>query len=870
MASEANGVINDVATSDFVIQEHEPQDDGPRFFGIRHLSAAGAWHLKSFLDAVQPELVLIESPSDTTPLIADLCQKGVKPPVAIMCYTTQVPVHSLLYPLAAYSPEYQGILWAHGHRKECRFIDLPSAVKAPLYQLQEKLRILRIEEEMRADAIGTGPETEGHEDAGHGDAGHGDAGSEDTGHGDAGPGDAGSENAEPGDARSENAGPGEPTMTDDPSNVSEWFGELSRTGAYYRYNSRLYDRVAEIANEKDFESYWERYFEHNLATDVYLKAVTLHSTEMRALTAGYELEAAPLDASINALREGYMKRCINQAIAEGYSPGRIVVILGAYHVAGVMACEPMSDEELARLDRVETRVTLMPYSYYRLSSFSGYGAGNNAPFYYEMMYNAMEKGTLDALPSRYLTEVSRVYREKHGYSSTASVIEGVRLARSLQYFHKGLLPTLADLHDSAVATLAGGEITAIIESFAAVDVGTCIGELPEGVSQTPVQDDMNRQIKILKLEKYKSVVKQTLDLDLRENRRVQSEIAAFLDLERSVFLHRLAFLGIGFAYKENRSQENASWAECWMLVWTPEVEIQVVETVLLGDTIKAAAAYLLKDRLEKTVDVLEVAALVRVACECRMEESIPQMVARLQELATESESFTGVAGAAREISFLIQYGSLRRFATEPFAPILRQLFLKGSLLLYPSASCNDETAREMAEGMTQLHLITQENDDLSDDIWLAKLEDLALAHDRNPYLCGFAFSILMERGKVEEDKLAAQVSLHLSPGNTAQAGAAWFEGLSRRNRYLLLSRLVLWQQLDVYLEGLDDEGFKRAMVCLRRAFAAFEPNEKAGVCDILAELWGIDAGRVGEYLQEELSEEENKALDDLGDFDFDF
>ncbi|MDR2736263.1 MAG: DUF5682 family protein, partial [Gracilibacteraceae bacterium] len=625
---------------------------------------------------------------------------------------------------------------------------------------------------------------------------------------------------------------------------------------------------AELAGEKDFESYWERNFEHNLAADVYMKAVALHSAEMRTMTAGYEREAAPLDASINALREGYMKRCVSQAIAEGYAPDKIVVILGAYHVVGVMACEPMSDEELAQLTRVETRVTLMPYSYYRLSSFSGYGAGNNAPFYYEMMYEAMAKDALDTLPSRYLTELSRVYREKHGYSSTASVIEAVRLAQSLQYFHGGLLPTLADLHDSAVATLAGGEIAAIAESFAAMDVGVRIGALPEGVSQTPVQDDMNRQIRTLKLEKYRTVVQQSLDLDLRENRRVQSEVAAFLDLERSVFLHRLSFLGIEFARKENRRQQGASWAENWVLCWTPEVEIQVVETVLLGDTLEVASAYLLKERLEKAVDVLEVAALVRVACECRMEESIPQIAARLQALATESESFAGVAGAAREISFLIQYGSIRRFATEPFEPILRQLFLKGALLLYPAAACNDETARDMADSMTQLHLITQEHDGLSDDIWLAKLDTLARSGDRNPYLCGFAFSILMERGKVEEDVLAAQVSLHLSPGNTAQAGAAWFEGLSRRNRYLLLSRLMLWQQLDVYLEGLDSEGFKRALVCLRRAFAAFEPNEKAGVCDILAELWGIDAGGVAEYLQEELSEEASKTLDDLGDFDF--
>ena len=44
-----------------------------------------------------------------------------------------------------------------------------------------------------------------------------------------------------------------------------------------------------------------------------------------------------------------------------------------------------------------------------------------------------------------------------------------------------------------------------------------------------------------------SLVQQELDLDLRENRRVKSEEAAFLDLHRSSFFHRLRVLGVSFA-----------------------------------------------------------------------------------------------------------------------------------------------------------------------------------------------------------------------------------------------------------------------------------------------------------------------------------
>ena len=70
---------------------------------------------------------------------------------------------------------------------------------------------------------------------------------------------------------------------------------------------------------------------------------------------------------------------------------------------------------------------------------------------------------------------------------------------------------------------------------------------PQGVSRTSIQEDFERILNELKLEKYKTTVKQELTLDLRENRRVKSEAAAFLDLHRSSFFHRLRVLEIGFA-----------------------------------------------------------------------------------------------------------------------------------------------------------------------------------------------------------------------------------------------------------------------------------------------------------------------------------
>ena len=98
----------------------------PHVFGIRHLSPAGAYYVREYLDRAEPELVLIEGPEDFSELIEDLGSDEVKPPVAVMAYTKELPIRTFLYPFALYSPEYQAIRWAREHCCACLFCDIPS------------------------------------------------------------------------------------------------------------------------------------------------------------------------------------------------------------------------------------------------------------------------------------------------------------------------------------------------------------------------------------------------------------------------------------------------------------------------------------------------------------------------------------------------------------------------------------------------------------------------------------------------------------------------------------------------------------------------------------------------------------------------
>ena len=795
----------------------------PHIFGVRHLSPAAAWHLRQLLDRVRPKLVLIEGSDDADELIPHIVSPKSKLPIAILAYTADAPVRTFVYPLATYSPEYQALVWCQEKKAKARFMDLPASVFLGLMDRDDGTAVLDSDK----------PEKK----------------------------------------------------KDDPKPTQDDEDETEAAPLVEEKPSDIYNQIAALAGEPDYETYWERHFEQLHADNSYLNAARSYGSELRAME-----DFSTRHAAENLVREAYMRRKIQQAIADGFKPEQIVVVTGAFHATALGPEQPpMTDEEFAKLRRRESRMTLMPYSFFKLSSQSGYGAGNHAPAYFEMVWNSFNEvgqasslsipertkerrqaGSVShsSLPTLFLTHVVRELRAAGTFRSTAEVIEAVRLAEAMADM-KNSSPTLRELQDAAVTLLGQGDPAVVRESLLRVEVGTAIGSLAKGVSQTSIQDDFYRELTRLKLDQFKTSVRRELDLDLRENRRVKSAEAAFLDLHRSSFLHRLAALEVSFGQKLQVRQEGTTWAERWALQWTPEAEIAIVEAVLLGETIELAVAFKFKQRLEKCASIAEAAATIRQACECGMSGSIELARQTLQRLANASSDFTALAGATHELGLVIRYGDVRQFDAEPLKPLLEQLFLEGALALVGAANCDLAGAKKMVTGMNELNKVALDYTTLIDEpLWIGELQKLARADHLNPQLSGYACALLVERNLISNDELAREVSRRLSPGIEADLGAGWFEGLAKRNRYALLTRLVLWEQLAGYVASLTDEEFKRALVFLRRAFGDFSPAEKRSITENLGEIWGANPDTVSEVLSEELTEKEKKKLDELSDFNF--
>ena len=459
-------------------------------------------------------------------------------------------------------------------------------------------------------------------------------------------------------------------------------------------------------------------------------------------------------------------------------------------------------------------------------------------------------------------------REHGGIVSSAQVIEATRLARELAIIRGGSVPTLEDLKDASITCMGGGSFGEMAMGFAETDIGKKIGSVPQDAMQTSIQSDFASKLKQLKLEKYKELVATPLQLDLRENLRVKSKESAFLDLNRSFFLYRLVVLGIDFAKIKRSSQDNATWAENWILQWTPEAEIQIVESVLKGDTIADAVAFVLSERLLEATKISEVADVIEDAFNCGLPKIVEGAKRSLDETANGAIAMCDIADTVSKLSNMISFGDIRKLDREPLIPIVKRLCIRASLMLVGESACDDIAAAALAEDIQKIHNVFMVQDFLDESLWFDKLTELSNRDDLNTKISGLATAILLDAGKIDEPTLRKEVSRRLSVGMPAELGANWFAGLSMRNHYALIGRLTLWESLSEYLDTLDEEEFRRSAVFLRRAFVEYSAKEKDMIAENLGEIWGLNAQEVSEIINSEIKEVDTEILEDFdfGDF----
>ena len=102
-------------------------DNTVHIFGIRHHGPGSARSVRQALEALRPDVILVEGPPEAEAVLPLLTQAGMQPPVALLLYLPDQPHQAVYYPFAVFSPEWQAMEYGLTQGVPVRFMDLPQS-----------------------------------------------------------------------------------------------------------------------------------------------------------------------------------------------------------------------------------------------------------------------------------------------------------------------------------------------------------------------------------------------------------------------------------------------------------------------------------------------------------------------------------------------------------------------------------------------------------------------------------------------------------------------------------------------------------------------------------------------------------------------
>lgn len=593
------------------------------------------------------------------------------------------------------------------------------------------------------------------------------------------------------------------------------------------------EALAHAAGFPDGEAWWGRLIEERRGDDNPLEVFKAIGEAMSSVRA--ELGPSPHDPE-EPVREAYMRRSIRAAIKGGFE--RIAVVCGAWH-APVLTAEKLksiaskSDDEILKgLAKRKTAATWVPWTYDRLSSQSGYGAGVTSPGWYEHLWL-----NRDQISARWLTKVARFMREEDLDASPASVIESVRLAESLAALRGRSIAGLDELSEATLSILCHGNPLPMRVIEEKLIVGNRLGEIPDHAPSVPLQRDLTAQQKSLRLKVSSDDTE--LDLDLRKE----------TDGHRSRLLHRLSILGVAWGNRTaDQKQRSSTFHEVWKLQWKPEFAVTVIEAARWGNTVYDAAAACVQERANTATELSELTRLLDHVMLADLPSAINTLISRIQTLSAVAASISGLMDALPPLVLILRYGNVRKTDVALVEPLVDGLLARICVGLLPACgSLDDDAAGEMRSRIDAVSaaLSTLARPEFTEP-WNAELRKLGEA-DIHGLVAGRAWRVLVDAQACDSELAATRIGLALSPGNDPGQASAWVEGFLSGSGALLVHDQRLLAIIDGWICSLATATFEQVCPIARRTFSTFAKPERRMIGESLRRNVGVSQSGGGKH-----------------------
>ncbi|WP_320780140.1 DUF5682 family protein [Streptomyces sp. CRN 30] len=589
--------------------------------------------------------------------------------------------------------------------------------------------------------------------------------------------------------------------------------------------------LAEAAGYDDPERWWEDAVEHRGTDgDVFGPFVALGDA-MAALRETYGTGGHDRDL----VREAYMRLQVRAARKE--FADEVAVVCGAWHVPALREKRTVTADRtlLKGLPKVKADMTWVPWTHRRLSRVSGYGAGIESPGWYGHLFGAPDRPV-----ERWMTKVAGLLREEDHLVSSAHVIEAVRLAGTLAAMRGRPLPGLTETTDAVRAVMCEGSDVPLGLVHDRLVVGDVLGEVPESAPAVPLQRDLARLQRRLRLKP--EALEREAEFDLRKE----------TDAGRSRLLHRLRLIGVAWGEPTASRGSTGTFRETWRLRWEPELSVRIAEAGVWGTTVLSAATAKAEADAVTAQSLADVTGLAEHCLLAGLPDALPVVMRILADRAALDADVGHLAQALPALVRSLRYGDVRATDTRALAEVAAGLAERVFVGLPPAcAALDQEAAARMRSHVDEVHgavgLLGETAAETHGGLrarWHSVLQVLSRRDTVPGVIRGRAVRLLLDDGELAPDDTARLMGLVLSPGTAPADAAAWIEGFvggGAGGGMLLVHDERLLGLVDAWLSAVPGEAFTDVLPLLRRTFSAYEP----GVRRTLGELVRRGPGRRG-------------------------
>lgn len=590
---------------------------------------------------------------------------------------------------------------------------------------------------------------------------------------------------------------------------------------------RFYEKLCEETNVRNFDEFWEKYFEIGglyLTPEKFVRQLHTYCGITRAETSEEEMQT---DGTL--ARESHMSKRISEAM-EKYD--KILVVTGGFHSRGIyelLSSGNIKSPKLRKIPANQHGCYPMAYSYEASDALHGYVSGMSFPYFYDTVVKKLldsnsPENIYNDITLDLLVKTARQTNKKDIPVSIADITSAKTLMDGLSALRNSKQSGIYELHDAVTSTFIKGEKT--ISSALPLDIlrklatGNEIGFIGDKTHVPPLITDFEEHSRKFRLK---------ID-DANPNDVEVSLFTTQRGMELSRFMHRMEFLDTGFAVMrkgpnlhENKGRSRVR--EEWRYERSPQVDASLIDHTTDGFTIEEACATLAVRKLRDEMRC-EISAQIAVDC-FLMGIPLNQSETDLIDAILNSDGdFFSVGNGLRYFEMLNSLQQLYDFSDTSSLDYIKRCFEK-LIISLPSMACvSADRADEVISVLKTMYGIAGNILSEEMEVFSQTLTAMTLANDKEASVYGAVSGLLYAiDSEKRSDAETAMRGYLMGTLEIKKQGAEFLKGLFSTARDIILSDDSFLKMTDILITEMEYDDFMEILPSMRLAFSYFTPAE---------------------------------------------